>query len=117
MNIHLHHDICKIGDGSWMNSQIEDLHSKVQEHIPEVLRYSCRYFAQHFRESLSGDQCELVLDGLHMFMTQNFLYWVEVMNLLNELDITENNMCITSEFLKVSLLELLSLLSHFGSRP
>ena len=112
-NTHFHHDIFKIGDGFLLNSEVSD---KVHHHIPEILRHSCRYFAQRFQEPLSENQWKPLLDDIKMFMTRNFLYWVEVMGLLNELPAAETTLSITSQFLKVRLLNSLASLTHFVSR-
>jgi hypothetical protein len=51
MNRNLRYDICGIGDTSLLNSEVDGLSERISEHIPEALRYSCRYFAIHLNDA------------------------------------------------------------------
>ena len=88
--IHEYTTFARYTTGPLLNSEVS---AKIR--IPDVLRYSCRYFAQHFQEPLSENHRKPILDGMKLFMTRKFLYWVEVMGLLDELPAAENSLRIT----------------------
>ena len=51
----------------------------IQQHLPPVLQYSCRYWAYHLEQcKASSSDIEDVL----LFLQQHFLHWVEAMSLL-----------------------------------
>ncbi|CAI7597639.1 unnamed protein product [Penicillium pancosmium] len=51
----------------------------IQQHLPPVLQYSCRYWAYHLEQcKASSSDIEDVL----LFLQQHFLHWVEAMSFL-----------------------------------
>ena len=52
MNIGLDFNICKLPASFALNSEIEDLPQRVEEHISPGLRYACLATAQHLRSAL-----------------------------------------------------------------
>jgi len=75
-------DICKIGDPSVLNQEV-DLPVRISTYIPAHVRYACRHWAAHLsRVDIHDTILALFLD----FCSNCLLNWLEVMSLLGELD-------------------------------
>jgi hypothetical protein len=90
MNEQLKMDICALGNYTILNSEVIDLHDRITCCIPEALRYSCRFFAQHIGDSLNLD--EIVTEEPNVFLSCHLLHWIEVMSLLGEISRAESLM-------------------------
>jgi hypothetical protein len=94
-------DICGLGDYTILNSDITDLHACLPRHIPESLRYACRFFAQHINDSSNlGD---MITHKLTLFLTSHLLHWIEAMSLLGEISRAEESLATLSECLTVCI--------------
>lgn len=101
MNCKLQYDICKIGDTSLLNSEVDGLPGRICNRIPEALCYACRYFANHLNDMSMSPALGLV-NELQKFVTQNLLYWIEVMSLLDQIVDAEASLEILAGYLKVN---------------
>jgi len=79
----LSRDMCKIGDPSVPNQEINDLPTRISEHVPAHMQYACRHWASHLS---SGSIPETTVDLLREFCSSQLLNWLEVMGLLGDLD-------------------------------
>jgi len=78
-------DMCKIGDPSLYNQEVNDLPSRVVAHIPAHVQYACRHWASHLSSgNIDGPILNLLLD----FCSNQLLNWLEVMSLLGELGVS-----------------------------
>jgi len=77
-------DICKIGDRSLCNQEVDDLASRIMTHIPAHVQYACRHWASHLVKGHMNDEILALMLG---FCLRQFLNWLEVMSLLGELGI------------------------------
>jgi hypothetical protein len=77
----LRRDICGIKDPCILNSEVEDLQTRIRMHVPPHLQYACRHWAWHLSNCMVSD----ILSPLKEFCSQYLLYWVEVCSLLGEL--------------------------------
>jgi len=75
-------DICKIGDRSLYNQEVDDLASRITTSIPAHMQYACRHWASHL---VKGDIDDKMLALLLRFCSTQLLNWLEVMSLLGEL--------------------------------
>jgi hypothetical protein len=93
----LKRNIC---DQSSYGTQRKDVDAQlIQQHLPPVLQYSCRYWAHHLA------QCPIPaaeLDDALTFLQKHFLHWIEAMSILGH----------ASEV--VGIINLLQSLSHVG---
>jgi ATPase family associated with various cellular activities (AAA) len=99
MNRSLQYDIYGIGDPSLLISRVDGLSERVDANIPTALRYACRYFADHLNDILKplpGLRAEL-----ERFVSQNLLYWIEVMGILNQIAEAEGSLHRLSDYMKV----------------
>ena len=78
----LRRDICGINDPSILNSEVDDLPTRILKHIPPHLQYACRHWAFHLTNAMISDT---LLDLLKEFCSKYLLYWVEVCSLLSNL--------------------------------
>ncbi|KAG9075842.1 hypothetical protein FS749_012450, partial [Ceratobasidium sp. UAMH 11750] len=75
-------NICHLGSSYVFDEDVADLGERVDRHISRELFYACRYLGTHLE--LAGGSLGL-LDGLHSFLSERLLLWVEVMNLTQSL--------------------------------
>jgi hypothetical protein len=78
----LRKDICGIKNPSMLNSDVDDLPSRIMTHIPVHVQYACRHWAFHLANGMISDD---LLDLLDRFCSKYLLYWVEACSLLGEL--------------------------------
>ncbi|KAJ5936027.1 hypothetical protein N7454_005325 [Penicillium verhagenii] len=77
MERHLKKDICRLEHPSALRKDIN--RQLLNHHLPPELQYSCRYWIYHLDQSQAvSSKTEDVL----LFLKGYFLYWVEVMSLL-----------------------------------
>ncbi|CAG8910002.1 unnamed protein product [Penicillium egyptiacum] len=72
----LTHNICRLSSYGIQRRDVDS--HMIAQYIPQVLRYSCRYWAYHFRKSES-DASEL---EAFSFLKKHFLNWLEAMSLM-----------------------------------
>jgi WD40 repeat protein len=75
-------DICNIKNPSLLNSEVDDLPSRILKYIPLHVQYACRHWAFHL---INASISDVLLDLVKQFCSKCLLYWVEVCSLLGEL--------------------------------
>jgi hypothetical protein len=83
MNEQLKQNICEIEQPGLLNSEIEDLASRMETKISEELRYACVHWIDHLVTTYYVD--EDLMGGLSIFCLHNLLNWIEVLSLLGQL--------------------------------
>jgi hypothetical protein len=78
----LRRDICGIKYPCILNNEINDLRTRIEQHIPSHIQYACRHWAFHFAHAMVSD---IILDAVEEFSSTYLLYWIEVCSLLGEL--------------------------------
>ena len=63
-----------------LNSEVEDLESRINNHISVALQYACQSWHNHLIGT-KGDVTDVV-SGLHIFLGEKFLAWLEVVSVL-----------------------------------
>jgi hypothetical protein len=84
---HLHVDMCNIRDPSLFNNEVPNLKARVLSHVPEAIRYACKFWAFHWMAYMraAGPRCRLPL-GLNEFCNNHLLHWIEALSLIQGLD-------------------------------
>ena len=77
MNRMLEQNMCQLPDGV-TNSEVGDLKERTEQYIGEALQYACRSWYKHLVDKPSAQ----TLDILHQFLTEKFLFWLEVLSVL-----------------------------------
>jgi len=71
-------NICNLESSYLANSDVQDLESRIAEHIPPALLYACRFWDDHLKHlDLETD----IFNKLRAFFDKNFLFWLEVLSL------------------------------------
>ncbi|KAF7348813.1 WD40 repeat-like protein [Mycena venus] len=84
LNSQLHFNICGLEDSHLLNIEVPDLSDRTEAHIPAELRYSSSCWAHHLDDA--GLEKEILAE-LEDLMNHRFLYWLEVLSLLNQVPI------------------------------
>jgi hypothetical protein len=83
MKIELRFNICKLETSHVIHDDIPDLKMRVRDNIPAHLQYACRFWTDHIH------QCDFdiqIAEEVEHFMTNQFLYWLEVMSVLRKVN-------------------------------
>ncbi|KZP34597.1 hypothetical protein FIBSPDRAFT_11673 [Athelia psychrophila] len=82
MNSQLRFNICNLRTSHMLNKDVPDLLTRIRSFIPESLSYVCRFWTDHLRKTPTGDRD--ILSLILEFFEHRFLYWLEVLSLLQE---------------------------------
>lgn len=74
----LRFNICNLESSYLRNSEVQDLSSRVSQHITPHLSYACRSWASHLQETIYD---EAILISIQDFMHCRFLFWLEILSL------------------------------------
>ncbi len=75
-------NICGLESSYLANKDVEDLESRIVEHLPPALSYACRFWDDH----LEPFDFETDLFGkLQSFFERKFLFWLEALSLMGDL--------------------------------
>jgi hypothetical protein len=68
--------------------EVEDLPTCQKIHIGDALGYACQFWTRHLVEIPSSSQdVEEIHKAINKFFTTQFLYWIEVLSLMEKLDV------------------------------
>jgi hypothetical protein len=99
MNRGLKLNICRLETSYIRNDEIPDLSTRTKKLILPCLLYSCRFFAEHLSDSTYNAP---LLTEIKSFLYTNFLYWLEVMSLCNQVSEAVTALHILTSWLEVS---------------
>ena len=80
----LRQDLCRIGVKPKVNQHVPDLDKRINEFIPEELRYACKFWAIHLSQSPVGDSH--LYDRVHKFAYDHLVHWLEALSLMCMMD-------------------------------
>jgi hypothetical protein len=90
MNKHLHRNMCDVKDSSLLNSEIGDLHERIDRYVPAAVQYACKHWISHLAAatqrpvSQQGEKwIRQVKAQLSTFCSEHLLHWMEVTSLDN----------------------------------
>ena len=103
----LKRDICGIGDSTKENDEIADLDDRVKRCIPEDVQYACRFWVEHITDGLDAEEADEELyarvDG---FLSECFLYWLEVLSLVGQMNSVFTSLDALDKWTRVSCLHI-----------
>jgi hypothetical protein len=99
MKAGLRFNICQLETPYVRNSDIVDLATRIVNAIPTCLSYSCRFFADHLQ--LANVDVKAISE-VKDFLETRFLYWLEVLSLIQEVKIASLALLRIREWGKVS---------------
>jgi hypothetical protein len=93
----LEKNMCSILDYA-LNSEVEDLQKRIEDSgIRGALEYACRSWYKHL--ITTKDQATDVVEALHSFLEQKFLFWLEVLSVLNAVGVAAHALNTTVKWL------------------
>ena len=101
MNQRLKQNICKLPDGV-MNSEVSDLEERIEQHVDPALQYACKSWYKH----LVGTIPVHIVPILHHFLEKNFLFWLEVLSVLDSAREAVDALGVVAKFLDVRRVSL-----------
>jgi len=81
MNRSLERNMCKLPDGA-INSEVDNLKERTKEYIHQALEYACRSWHKHLVDTTSAHRLEIT-SALHRFLEGKFIFWLEVLSVLD----------------------------------
>jgi hypothetical protein len=81
MNDGLEQDLLSLPEYA-LNSEVEDLQSRIDGRVSIALQYACRSWHNHLTET-RGDVTD-ILSHLRVFLEEKFLAWLEVLSVLKD---------------------------------
>jgi len=101
MKHELRFNICKLETSHVVHDEIHDLEKRVDDNISVHLQYACRFWTDHIVE------CEFdvqIGQEVEQFMTNEFLYWLEVMSLVRKANRVAQGLRSVTAWSKVSVI-------------
>ena len=83
MRNELEFNICKLETSHVIHDDIPDLEERVNKNISVILQYACRFWTEHLNKCDFNDE---IAQEVEHFMINEFLYWLEVMSVLREVN-------------------------------
>ena len=83
MKSELKFNICKMETSHVMHDEIPNLKERIDQNISMHLQYACRFWTDHIHKC---DFDEQIASEVEDFMENKFLYWLEVMSLVREVN-------------------------------
>ena len=77
MNQRLEQNMCRLPDAV-LNSEVDDLGERIEQHIDQALQYACRSWHKHLINTILPQTHNI----LHNFLEKKFLFWLEVLSVL-----------------------------------
>ncbi|KAJ7190140.1 hypothetical protein GGX14DRAFT_606487 [Mycena pura] len=79
-------NICDLENWDLLNSGVPNLSTRVEQHISCELSYASKYWASHLHDIVADNE---VLTRLRNFMGTDFLHWLEVLSLTEQVSIAQ----------------------------
>jgi len=71
-------NICDLETSYLANDEVEDLNTRVDQHIPPTLLYACRFWDSHLKHT---DFKMDLFEKVEKFFKEKFLFWLEALSL------------------------------------
>lgn len=94
----LHFNICQLSSSYQRNEDVVDLQSRIQQNIPVHLSYACLFWADHLEHVHFEDG---IYTSISEFLNTKFLYWLEILSLVNSVSIALTSLNKVAIWLKV----------------
>ncbi|KAG9311570.1 hypothetical protein JVU11DRAFT_7778 [Chiua virens] len=83
----LKRNMCRIGDPSRLNRDIEDLNERRQAAYDEALLYACRFWSHHLTQlPPHGGVYDSLLEAMQEFCRKTLLYWIETASIFGDVE-------------------------------
>ena len=102
MNQRLERNMCGLPDAV-LNSEVDDLGERIEQHIDQALQYACRSWHKHLINTILPQNHNI----LHNFLEKKFLFWLEVLSVLGTAREAVDAMGVARKWLNVCCLSFL----------
>jgi hypothetical protein len=92
-------NICELKSSYLRNREVTGLAEQVEKCIPPELSYSCRFWAENLSKS---DYDDKLYFKIQQFMEDEFLYWLEVLSLCNQVNQASRTLKLLNDWIVVS---------------
>ncbi len=92
-------NICKLETSYLANKDIEDLNTRVDQHIPPALLYACRFWDDHLKHT---DFKMDLFRKVETFFKEKFLFWLEALSLSRNIRLAPSAFAILNMWLASS---------------
>ena len=109
--------MCELPDAV-LNSEVDDLHKRIEKHLSPALQYACRSWHKHIVDQKTVWTPE-VTSVLYQFLEKKFLFWLEVLSVLGAVKEAVDVLVLVARWLGVCLVFPSGILLKFtetGSR-
>jgi hypothetical protein len=80
-------NMCKLETSYLANDDVEDLNTRIYEHIPPALLYACRFWDDHLKHT---DFKMDLLGKVETFFKEKFLFWLEALSLTKNIGLASS---------------------------
>ena len=77
-------NICKLETSYLANDDVEDLNTRVDQHIPPALSYACRFWDDHLKHT---DFTPKLFHKVEKLFKRKFLFWLETLSLTRNIGV------------------------------
>ena len=92
-------NICKLETSYLANDEVEDLKTRVDEHIPPALLYACRFWGDHLKHT---DFTMDLFRKVETLFEEKFLFWLETLSLTRNIGVAPSAFATLSKWLASS---------------
>ena len=100
MNQRLKKNMCQLPEAV-RNADVDDLHERRDKYIDHALRYACKSWHKHFTNQSMADMPKIA-SALHRFLEKKFLFWLEVLSILDTVRDAVDALVVAARRLKVN---------------
>ena len=93
-------NICKLETSYLANVDVEDLNSRVEEHITPTLLYACRFWGDHLKQTDFKTDLFQIVETL---FKEKLLFWLEVLSLTRNIGLAPSAFATLNMWLAFSL--------------
>ena len=99
MKAGLHFNICGLETSYLRNEDVTNLPQLIEMAIPAQLSYACQFWGDHVQ---TAPRSEVLCSEMTDFMRSRFLYWLEVLSLIDHVPLATPALLKTIRWIKVS---------------
>jgi hypothetical protein len=100
LNTKLKFNVCGLEDSHLLNSQVQDLPARIEQCLALDVTYASKYWANHLNEA--DVEAEELTKSIRDFVNTRFLYWLEVLSLLEQVSIGSKALELARRYAQVS---------------
>lgn len=101
MESRLRFNICHLETSHVFNKDVKDLAPRIDACIPHSLSYACCFWTYHLSKMGPGDLG--IIDLILLFFKHRFLYWLEILSLVQEMKNARRSLEMVHKYAKVSI--------------